>query len=159
MTHRDGEQEFREETEGERVDRKWAELLQELRVMQTGAQLTAGFLLTLPFTPAFAEIDDFQKGLYLALVLLAAVTTTLVLTPVATHRRLSGRMVKGRLVEAADRIVKVVLALVAALIVGMVVLIFDVAVSRTAALTSGGVLVVLVTALMVWLPGRLLHDD
>jgi hypothetical protein len=33
----------RDETEDERLDRKFDDLLQELRVMQTGAQLTAGF--------------------------------------------------------------------------------------------------------------------
>ena len=42
-------------------DRKWDDLLQELRVMQTGAQLTAGFLLTLPFQPRFADLDDFAS--------------------------------------------------------------------------------------------------
>ena len=40
--------------------------------MQTGAQLTAGFLLTLPFQQTFASLDRFQKGLYLFLVLVAA---------------------------------------------------------------------------------------
>ena len=30
--------------------------------MQTGAQLTAGFLLTLPFQPSFADLDSFQPG-------------------------------------------------------------------------------------------------
>ena len=31
------------------MDRNWVELLQELRVLQTGVQILAGFLLTLPF--------------------------------------------------------------------------------------------------------------
>ena len=126
--------------------------------MQTGAQLTAGFLLTLPFTPAFGDLDDFQRNLYLGLVLLAGLTTALVLTPVATHRRLSGRHVKQRLVTAADRVVKVVLGLVACLIVGMVVLIFDVTTTRTASLVTGALLSLLVAVLMVWLPRRLLLD-
>lgn len=150
--------EYRDETDGERLDRKWTDLLQELRVMQTGAQLTAGFLLTLPFTPAFAEIDRFQRNLYLALVVLAAVTTALVLTPVATHRLLSGRQVKEQLVKAADQIGKLVLALVGALVVGIVVLIFDVATSRTTALVTGGVLAALVLGLMVALPHYLLRQ-
>ena len=33
----------------QRLDRNWADLLQELRVVQTGVQLLTGFLLTLPF--------------------------------------------------------------------------------------------------------------
>src|SRR5438132_337730 len=41
--------EARGESELERLDRNWNELLQELRVVQTGVQLLTGFLLTLPF--------------------------------------------------------------------------------------------------------------
>ncbi|MET0953569.1 MAG: DUF6328 family protein, partial [Aeromicrobium sp.] len=59
----------RNESAEERLDRKWGDILQELRVMQTGAQLTAGFLLTLPFQPSFDDLDSFQRGLYLVLVL------------------------------------------------------------------------------------------
>ena len=40
----------RNETATERLDRNWASLLQELRVVQTGVQLLTGFLLTLPFS-------------------------------------------------------------------------------------------------------------
>ena len=39
----------RDESVAERMDRNWVELLQELRVLQTGVQILAGFLLTLPF--------------------------------------------------------------------------------------------------------------
>ena len=51
------------ENASERLDRKWIELLQELRVAQTGVQILAGFLLTLPFQQRFKELDDFQIGL------------------------------------------------------------------------------------------------
>ena len=77
----------RNETEA-KADRKWGDLLQELRVMQTGVQLTAGFLLTLPFQQKFGDLDDFQRDFYLVLVVLAGVTTALVITPVAAHRTL-----------------------------------------------------------------------
>jgi hypothetical protein len=42
----------RRETSLQRLDRNWADLLQELRVIQTGVQLLAGFLLTQPFQTA-----------------------------------------------------------------------------------------------------------
>ena len=95
----------RNETETERLDRKWNDLLQELRVMQTGAQLTAGFLLTLPFQQNFSKLDGFQRDLYLVLVLLAALTTAVVVAPVAVHRRVAGLHVKERLVVTAHRLV------------------------------------------------------
>lgn len=140
----------RHETEEERQDRKWTDLLQELRVMQTGAQLTAGFLLTLPFQSSFSDLDRFATGLYLVLVLLAAVTTALVMGPVAIHRRLSGRHVKERVVASAHRIVYVVLGAIALLVTGMVMLIFDVVVDRGwAFVAAGGTAAVLAVVLIV----------
>lgn len=147
----------RDETADERLDRKFNDLLQELRVMQTGAQLTAGFLLTLPFQDRFSDLDDFQVGLYLALVLLAALCTALVMGPVAIHRHLSGRHVKERVVASAHRIVYGVIGCISLLVGGMVLLIWDVVVDRTwAAVAAAGIAVVLV-ALLVVLPRRL--DD
>ena len=149
----------RNETEEERLDRKWNDLLQELRVMQTGAQLTAGFLLTLPFQQKFAELDDFARRLYLALVLLAALTTALVLAPVAIHRRLSGQHVKERLVQTAHRLVYGVLTCLTLLVSGMVMLIFDVVVDRTYAAVAAGSIFVVMIVLLVVLPHALVRDE
>lgn len=151
--------EGRNETEEERLDRKWNDLLQELRVMQTGAQLTAGFLLTLPFQSSFADLDDFARGLYLVLVLLAALTTALVMAPVAIHRRLSGQHVKERIVQSAHGLVYGVLTCIALLVSGMVLLIFDVVVDRTWALVASGGIVLVIVVLLVVLPSRLVRDD
>ena len=41
--------------ESERLTRNLNELLQELRVTQTGVQILTGFLLTLPFTDRFTD--------------------------------------------------------------------------------------------------------
>ena len=49
------------ESADERLDRNWNELLQELRVAQTGVQILTGFLLTIPFTPVF---DELARGLH-----------------------------------------------------------------------------------------------
>ncbi|GAB3199431.1 hypothetical protein GCM10027062_16070 [Nocardioides hungaricus] len=145
----------RDESEEERLDRKFDDLLQELRVMQTGAQLTAGFLLTLPFQDRFADLDRFQVGLYLALVLLSALTTALVMTPVAIHRRLSGRHVKERVVASAHRLVYGVIACIALLVAGMVLLIFDVVVARTWAAVAAGAIAGVLALLLLALPHRL----
>ena len=148
----------RDESEEERLDRKWNDLLQELRVMQTGAQLTAGFLLTLPFQTSFQHLDTFQTTLYLVLVVVAALTTAQVMAPVAIHRRLSGEHVKERLVRTAHRFVFGVLASIAVLITGMAVLIFDVVVDRPLALVVGAVMAAVLAGLLVVLPGRLTSD-
>jgi len=144
-----------EETDEERLDRKWNDLLQELRVMQTGAQLTAGFLLTLPFQQKFATLDDFQRTLYLLLVAVAALTTATVMAPVAVHRRLSGEHVKERVVVTAHRLVHLVLLGVSTLIAGMALLIFDVVVDRWVAAAVAGALLVYLVTVLVLLPARL----
>lgn len=147
----------RNETDKERLDRKWGELLQELRVMQTGAQLTAGFLLTLPFQQSFGKLDKFQEGLYLTLVVLAGLVTAFVMAAVAVHRRLSGEHVKERVVVTAHRLTVAVLTGIALLITGMTMLIFDVVIDRTyavvAAVGMGLALVSLLVLLPTWLVG------
>ena len=65
----------RNESVNQQMDRNWGELLQELRVLQTGVQILAGFLLTIPFQERFESLDDYQVGLYLTNVLLAALVT------------------------------------------------------------------------------------
>ena len=140
----------RDETEAEREDRKWNDILQELRVLQTSAQLTAGFLLTLPFQQKFSELTRNQERFYLALVLLAALVTCLVLAPVATHRRLAGLQVKHRVVRAGGFFMRLALASLALLVTGIVTFVFDVVVDAGAAYTVGaGVLVVMVGLLFV----------
>ncbi|WGW11026.1 DUF6328 family protein [Saxibacter everestensis] len=139
----------RHETENERLDRNWVEMLQELRVMQTGVQILTGFLLTLPFQASFDRLDSSQRTGYLVLVVLAALVTGLVLTPVSLHRGLFGRGIKSRLVANSDRVVRVSLASVGLLVAGTVALVFDVVVGRTAALVVGGSLIVVL--LILWL--------
>jgi hypothetical protein len=126
--------------------------------MQTGAQLTAGFLLTLPFTQRFPALDDFQRDLYLVLVLLAALTTTLILSAVAVHRGLSGEHVKERVVTTAHRLTIGVLTSLGLLITGMVMLIFDVVIDRTFAVIAAVVMAVLFVGLLGVLPRVLLTD-
>ena len=51
----------RDEDEAERLDRNYDELLQELRVAQTGVQVLFAFLLTLVFQQRFAQTTSFQR--------------------------------------------------------------------------------------------------
>lgn len=153
------QQDGRDETEDERLDRKLTDQLQELRVMQTGVQLMAGFLLTLPFQSKFADLDTFQRTVFLLLMGIAALTTLCVVMPVSVHRRLSGQHVKERVVAAAQVGLVGALTGVGLLVVGMLVLIFDVVVDRTWALTVGGVAAVLAVIALAVVPHRLARDD
>lgn len=146
----------RNESAEERLDRLFGDLLQELRVMQTGAQLTAGFLLTLPFQQQFGTLDGFGRSLYLALISLALLTTALIMAAVAVHQRLSGRHVKGKVVAAGRRLLGGVLLTLALLIVGICVLLFDMVVDRTVAIVAGVVAGLVLAALLLGLPRLLL---
>ena len=90
------------ETEAERDDRNLIELLQELRVAGLGVQVLFGFLLALPFTNHFSQLSHPQRGLYVASLLLAAISTALLLAPVAYHRLVFRQHQKEQLVKDAN---------------------------------------------------------
>jgi len=139
----------RDETEAERNDRNWTEILQELRVIQTGTQILTGFLLTLAFQQRFTDLDQYQVDTYLVLVVVAALATALALTPVALHRALFRRRAKGIIVRIADRVLKATLVAVALTITGTAMLIFDVVVGRGAGVVAG--IVTLAVVALAWL--------
>lgn len=98
----EGSPDPRDESEAERNDRNLAELLQELRVAGLGVQVLFGFLLSLPFTTRFTRLNQGQRDLYLACLVLAAVATALLLGPVAYHRLVFRRGQKESLVRSAS---------------------------------------------------------
>lgn len=142
----------RNETLDEKYDRNWGELVQELRVAQTGVQVLAGFLLTLPFSQRFASIDSTQKVLFLVAFSLAVLTVGLMTAPVALHRFLFGRHKKGVLVRMADRVAKAAIASMGLTLVVVVVLIFSVVVDYTAAWIAGALVLTFYTATWLVLP-------
>lgn len=125
-----------QETPAETIDRNWDELLQELRVTQTGVQILTGFLLTVPFSNRFPQLDRVQQTGYLVVLGGSMLTTALVIAPVVFHRVLFRRRRRRWLVEAANRCARaghVVMALTSA---GVLALVFDVVVSRTAGVVA-----------------------
>ncbi|WP_243224747.1 DUF6328 family protein [Microbacterium sp. CIAB417] len=143
MSDEDAQTDGRDESADERADRNWDELMQELRVMQTGTQVLSGFLLAVAFQPRFTELDELQRALYLVLVGLAALATILSLTPVGLHRAWFGMHRKPDLVRFTSRIVKADLCVIGLLSAGVTTLIFDFVLGHTAAL------IVLITASLI----------
>ena len=103
----------REETPEQRADRMWDDMLQEVRVSQTGAQILFGFLLSVAFTPRFAELGAFDKALYVITMTLGASATGALIAPVAFHRFLSGHDLKPELIKVAARLISTGLVLLA----------------------------------------------
>jgi O-antigen/teichoic acid export membrane protein len=94
---------MKNETEKQRWDRNFADLLQELRVAQTGVQILFAFLLTLPFSNGFPKVTQFQKDTYLVALISAAFATAMIISPVAFHRALFRQGRKPELVRYAHR--------------------------------------------------------
>lgn len=155
----DAKNDGRDETATERADRNWEELMQELRVMQTGTQILTGFLLAVAFQPLFRDLSDPQRVLYIVLVLLAATATILALTPVGMHRILFAKGRKPELVHVAHRIVKANMVVIAALTVGVTVLIIDFTFNHVFAFIAGGIGLIVILLLWLGLPMLLRRED
>jgi hypothetical protein len=119
----DGER--RNETELERCDRNLVELLQEVRVVQTGVQVLFAFLLTAPLAPRFPELSSFQRLDYFVTLLAAGAAAVLLIAPTAYHRILFRLGDKEHLVLVANRFTLAGLACVALSMVGAVLLVTD----------------------------------
>ena len=126
---RDDRVDGRDETPAERADRNWNEVLQELRVLQTGTQILTGFLLALAFQPAFGDLSEGQRIAYLALVVLAALSSIIALAPVALHRVLFQQGAKPAVVRYGHAALITALLTVSRLVVGVVAFVFDVVVA------------------------------
>jgi hypothetical protein len=147
----------RDETDDERYDRNWGELIQELRVAQTGIQVLAGFLLTLPFSSRFEDISQGHRAVYLVAFSLAVITVGLMTAPVALHRFLFGRHEKGLLVRTADVFAKLGMAAMGLTLVTVVMLIFAVVVNDTVGIVAAVVVFVFYTLAWVVLPLSLIR--
>jgi hypothetical protein len=115
----------RDEPEAARLDRNWAELLQELRVIGTGVQILFAFLLGIAFQARFAQTDTFQRTVYVITLLLSAAATALMITPVAVHRMTFRERVKDELVATTNRLALCGLAALLLAMVGSVLLVVD----------------------------------
>lgn len=113
------------ETEKQRWQRNFADLLQELRVAQTGVQILFAFLLTLPFSAGFTKTSAFQKDVYVVALLAAAAATAMIISPVAFHRALFRQGRKPELVRFAHRMASGGLAFMLVSMVSAVLLITD----------------------------------
>ncbi|PZE34449.1 DUF6328 family protein [Curtobacterium sp. MCPF17_031] len=147
-----GTERGRNETSAERWDRNWADIQQELRIVQTGTQILGGFLLTLPFQQRFRSLTELQETTYLVLVVLAVVVTVVALSAVATHRLVFRQRQKHELVRAGSAILLVALFASALLFAGTVLFVFDVVLGDRGGLVGGAAVFIGTAALWTTLP-------
>jgi hypothetical protein len=141
-----------EQPSQETLTRNWDELLQEIRVTQTGVQILTGFLLTVPFSNRFDELTTFQRNVYLAVLAGSVLTTGLVVAPVAMHRVLFRKRRRELLVESGNRFAVAGLAMLALTVSGVVLLVVDLVVGDTAGWVAGGAILLVLTVLWAVVP-------
>ena len=141
-----------EQPSPETLTRNWDELLQEIRVTQTGVQILTGFLLTVPFSNRFPELTAFQRDVYLAVLAGSVLTTGLVVAPVAMHRVLFRQRRRELLVESGNRFALAGLAMLALTVSGVVLLVVDVVVGDRAGWVAGGAILLVLTVLWAVVP-------
>jgi hypothetical protein len=129
----------RTETALERSDRNLVELLQEVRVVQTGVQILFGFLLTAPLAARFPQLTSFQQSVYFATLLAAGGSAILLIAPTAYHRIIFRLGDKEHLIAVANRFTLAGLTGVALSMVGALLLVTDLLFHDAAvvALTAG----------------------
>jgi hypothetical protein len=140
------------ETPKERTTRKWNEMLQELRVAQTGIQIIVGFLLTIPFSVGFEDLSTVDEVAYLVTVCSAILSAGLIIAPVAFHRVLFGKSEKQWLIGAANSTARAGLALMAVTMTGAMFLIFSRVVGPVAAIVAATACAVVLTTLWLVVP-------
>jgi uncharacterized protein DUF6328 len=151
MTEQDTEKDgvagnyHRDEDEGERLDRHWNELLQELRLAQTGTQILFAFLLSIAFTTPFQNSDRFTHYVFASTLVTSAMAMALFLAPVSFHRIVFQRKLRDRMIPIAGHLATGGLVFLVAAIAGGLLLALDVTLSRGTAIT----VVSLVTAWFV----------
>jgi Family of unknown function (DUF6328) len=133
----------RGETPLQRADRAYGEILQEVRVAQTGVQILFAFLLALAFQARFADVTSFQRHVYVVTMMLCAAATALLIAPAAFHRIVYRRRLKQHLVRAANKLALSGMILLLLSLVSAVLLIMDVVLGL-------GPAIALAAGLFVW---------
>jgi Family of unknown function (DUF6328) len=107
----------------ERVDRELIELLNELRVALPGVQVLFAFMLVVPFSQGFSGLTTFERWVYFAAFITAALGAALLIAPSSYHRLRFRKGDKEQMLHTSNRLLLSGLAMVAvsmALSVGLI---------------------------------------
>lgn len=91
------------ETQKERDDREFRELVDELRVVLPGVQILGALLFTVAFSNRFESFSAMETRIYFAGFLASGVAAVLLIAPTAAHRILWRQPKRERLLRAASR--------------------------------------------------------
>lgn len=125
-----------DEDEAERLDRNLGELLAGLRVALPGVQVLFAFLLVLPFQQGFANVTDFQKGVYFGTLISTAFASICLIGPSSRHRVRFRRGDKEYVVITGNRLAIAGIAWLGLAMCGAILLVSDFLFSATVAVAT-----------------------
>jgi hypothetical protein len=149
----------RDETPSQRADRNYSELVQELRVAQTGVQILFAFLLSLGFLPGFPADDQTHAAVLTGALITSASATLCFMAPVAMHRLSFRQGLKERLVWVTHGMALIGMALLVVSMDLSLWLVMSVLWSSQAATALALALPVVVPLIWVVIPARLIGSD
>ena len=143
----------------ERTARELIELLNELRVILPGVQVLFAFLLTVPFTQRFPQLDGLETGVFFMTLLCTAVATALLIAPSAHHRMLWRGGVREQRLELGNVLTIAGLIFLVPAMVGVVFVITAFIFNLTAGVTVTALLTLSFVLLWFVLPLRYRGDN
>ncbi len=141
-----------EETEKQRIERDYDEMLEEIRIALPGGEVMLGFLLTAPFSERFSRLTDLLKGVYLVSLLCVALSTALLLAPTAYHRIRFQAHDKPWITRRGTALVIAAMIVMVPGISGTLFVVTDVIFSRVAAAFVSGATVLFLVGLWFAVP-------
>jgi hypothetical protein len=149
----------RDESEAQRLDRNYDELLQELRVAENGVQILFAFLLSIAFQQAFKSTTSFQRDVYVFTLICAAIAAARLIAPVAVHRMIFREHRKDELVQMTSRLALGGLSFLLLALLGAALLVLDYVLNVVVALALVAGLSVVFGWLWLALPLRMRNRD
>lgn len=127
----------RNETREERLDRNTSEMVQELRVGAVGIQVLFAFLLVVPFNTGWKRTTSFEHAIYYVTLVCIALATVLLVAPSIHHRLLFRQGEKRYVVTLGTRLMIIGMGFVGIGMAGIFVLISDFLFDGSAAAVAG----------------------
>jgi hypothetical protein len=149
---RPGENGLTEESRREREIRYMSDLLQELRVILPGVQVTFAFLLTVAFMDRFAQATELQRSVYFAALLSTAMATAFFIAPTIQHRILWRQGDRAMRLKMGNGLLIAGTVLLAIGMSCVVFLVADVVYGRTGAIVATGAMVLVFVGLWYLFP-------
>lgn len=145
--------ELDDERDRDELRRRYGMLMQELRTLLPGTQVLMAFLLTVPFSQRFAELDDRPRLVFGVAMVATVLAVVAFLSPIAVHRFGDRRERSVRLRQAIT-MMRVGLVLLAVALLSGVAVVAEVVFGATTAAWLTAVAAASMVAVWVLVPLR-----